>query len=494
MCNPNTRTIVLTDLQLWADWLESAKLYWMNGMAGTGKTTIAFSFCSRLQRASQLGASFFCSRLFAECRDVSRIVPTIAYQLARFSLPFQSALCDVLGKDPDIGDYELSDQFEKLIREPLTEAKEAIPGNVVVVIDALDECSDNNGARAILDLLFRYAADLPVKFFVTSRPEPIINDRMQAQNPSSRSICVLHDIEKSIVQADIETYLSSELGSMDPPPSGDQIRQLAAKAGNLFIYAATALLYICPENTAVDSQERLTAMLQITPTPYTTRYNKINDLYGTILAEALENPSLEPTEVLNIRTVLHTVVCLMEPLSIKALASLLGLGDERKVRVALKRLQSVINVSESSALVSTLHASFPDYMLSAERSGRFLCDLAAHGMYLSQRCLDTMAKSLCFNICDLKSSFEFDEDVPDLRDRVDNAVSPQLFYACRYWGHHLERAGTSDALRSCVEGFLAHRLLFWMEVLNLSKCISAGGPILSQAHTWLRVSGCQQRV
>jgi hypothetical protein len=75
----------------------------MNGMAGTGKTEITYSLCLELECAHQLAPSFFYSRLLPECRDVARIVPTTAYQIARFSYPFQSALCEVLGNNPDVG-------------------------------------------------------------------------------------------------------------------------------------------------------------------------------------------------------------------------------------------------------------------------------------------------------------------------------------------------------------------------------------------------------
>ncbi|CAE6455424.1 unnamed protein product [Rhizoctonia solani] len=91
----------------------------MNGMAGTGKTTIAYTFCEQLEERKLLAASFFCARSSADCRNVSRIVPTIAYQLARYSIPFKSVLCQTLDQDPDIGTKNLKKQFEQLLEVPL---------------------------------------------------------------------------------------------------------------------------------------------------------------------------------------------------------------------------------------------------------------------------------------------------------------------------------------------------------------------------------------
>ncbi|KAG8693604.1 hypothetical protein FRC11_002792, partial [Ceratobasidium sp. 423] len=58
-CTEHTRTKILHDSLEWAEDPDGAKIYWMNGMAGTGKTTIAYSLCERLKNTGQLGASFF---------------------------------------------------------------------------------------------------------------------------------------------------------------------------------------------------------------------------------------------------------------------------------------------------------------------------------------------------------------------------------------------------------------------------------------------------
>ncbi|KAF8601778.1 hypothetical protein BDV93DRAFT_545678, partial [Ceratobasidium sp. AG-I] len=66
-CIPGTRVEVLHNLKTWAEDGESKKIYWLNGMAGTGKTTIAYSFCDQLNNSLALSASFFCSRQPEAC-------------------------------------------------------------------------------------------------------------------------------------------------------------------------------------------------------------------------------------------------------------------------------------------------------------------------------------------------------------------------------------------------------------------------------------------
>jgi hypothetical protein len=462
-------------------------------MAGTGKTTIAYSLSEMLEDVCQLGASFFCSRLVPHCRDVNKIIPTIAYQLAAFSYPFRSALCDVLKDDQDVGSYNLRTQFNNLLNKPLLEIKEAMPTNVVVVIDALDECSDVNGTSLVLELLFCHARNLPIKFFVTSRPEPGISNKMMDRDDRARSFLILHDIAPSIVQEDIWTYLTTELAAMSPPPFPHQIRKLAEQSDNLFIYAATAVRYICPGNISVNSHQRLNTMLAIDSSKQSNKHKEIDILYAGILESALEDQGWELWEAENMKMVLHTVICMGGTATSVALTSLLRLDNESEVQLALEHLRSVIHVSEDTGLISALHASFPDYMLNQQRSGRFFCHEEKHNHFLTARCFDLMKNSLRFNICNLESSYVLDEDVPSFTERVGAAITPQLFYACRYWGNHILGANPSNELCQMLHEFLAFRLLFWIEVLSLGKYIDADRTTLFQAELWLNVSSFRSR-
>ncbi|CAE6469784.1 unnamed protein product, partial [Rhizoctonia solani] len=131
-CFSNTRVTVLETILQWAKDPSGAKLHWLSGMAGTGKTTIAYSTCRELEQNGRLGASYFCFRASPDCQDVGRILPTIAHQLARKFYPFRSTLCRILGEDPSISQRNISIQFEYLIKSPLLEVKKLLPDGLVV--------------------------------------------------------------------------------------------------------------------------------------------------------------------------------------------------------------------------------------------------------------------------------------------------------------------------------------------------------------------------
>ncbi|KAJ7612228.1 hypothetical protein FB45DRAFT_693251, partial [Roridomyces roridus] len=63
-CTPETRKELLDKLEKWAvdKSPNTSPIFWLSGMAGTGKSTVAYTLCKWLQGHKQFGASFFCSR------------------------------------------------------------------------------------------------------------------------------------------------------------------------------------------------------------------------------------------------------------------------------------------------------------------------------------------------------------------------------------------------------------------------------------------------
>ncbi|KAG8740971.1 hypothetical protein FRC10_003509 [Ceratobasidium sp. 414] len=458
-------------------------IYWLNGLAGTGKTTIAYSFCEKLESASKLAASFFCSRHLPACRDVKRILPSISYQLSSISRPFRCAVSSAL-EDLEVHNLPFFEQLDKLVTKPLLKVKHTLPANLVVVIDALDECEDDADVNRILGVLLRCASDLPVKFFITSRPSPTILIRMRSKWDEHVLFELrLHEVDRSADRDDIRTYLATALQPANLPES--DITSLVQRSGLIFIFAATIVSYIGHDNFS-QSVERLNHML-IAPIPSANEDNQnIDLLYTSILQERFDNTDLKPSKKDEMALVLHSVVCAQEPLTVDMLASMSNF-DGAGVDNALLLLQPLLQTSDTSGLVTTLHGSFQDYLLDQQRSDRFYCDAKKHHARLAQVCFDLIAvPSPPFNICKLESSYLRDREVPNIDRRVKEVVSPELLYACRYWGVHLGLARESEDLLNRLHDFLATRLLLWMEILNLNRFMDTAASQLYRLHTWLK--------
>ena len=87
-------------------------MYWLNGLAGTGKSTVAQTIAERIFADGQLGASFFCSRDFEDRRNLEIIFPTIATQLARRYHGFRAILVPLVRSDPEVAHETLYGQMD----------------------------------------------------------------------------------------------------------------------------------------------------------------------------------------------------------------------------------------------------------------------------------------------------------------------------------------------------------------------------------------------
>ncbi|CUA69488.1 Echinoderm microtubule-associated protein-like 6 [Rhizoctonia solani] len=403
-------------------------------------------------------------------------------QLARSSHPFRFALANVLEKDPDVHTRLPHIQFDSLVAQPLQEVKKSLSDILVVVIDALDECDNKETTSRILDILLTESSDLPVKFIVSSRPEPEIRDEMRKQNDQDNSRVVLHELDKDAVQADIQKYLRAALAPIDPTES--QISKLADSAGVFFIYAATVVRYIGHNKFRQNPHARLASVLESSGRSE-NRDKEIDELYTTILRVALDDPNLEQEEREDRHQVLYTVICAQEPLTVTAMCGLLGMDNAERVRTALLPLWSVLHISGEAEIVTTLHASFPDYMFNPLRSKQYHCDQKLHNQVISRLCFSCLGKVRPqFNICGLKSSYIPDDKVEGLEEKIKSAISTELFYASRYWAVHLQSTpGTPDLIRQLDE-FLQTQLLLWMEIMNLKKCASEMPQMLRRVEKW----------
>ena len=131
---------------------DNTCIFWINGSAGTGKTTIAYTIAEDCRKNGQLGASFFCSRDDSECSNPGLIFTTIAYQLGQFSALYRDEVTRALRSNPHIGYSSVPYQLEQLIVNPLRTLRGSFPP-CVVVLDALDECNDSKTTSTILSSL-----------------------------------------------------------------------------------------------------------------------------------------------------------------------------------------------------------------------------------------------------------------------------------------------------------------------------------------------------
>ncbi|KAG8704415.1 hypothetical protein FRC09_003539 [Ceratobasidium sp. 395] len=427
-CTPNTCASVLQQLWIWASYNPHQRLYWLNGPPGAGKTTIAYSFCEELKSVGKLAASFFCARWSPECRDANAILPSISYQLALFSRPFQCVVSNTINRSISSQTMTIRDQFESLIATPLRMVGHTFPSGVVVVVDALDECEDAGLVDQILGALQTDTASLPVKFLVTSRLESNITYRMRIeQDDDPLSELRLSALDPSMVQQDIKTFLEAELSPTGP--STDDLEHLASLSATSFYQAAVLVRYIMlgyqfgnPERT-----RRLQQLLGSSAASNDTNDEGMDYVYNAILEAMLESDSFGRPEPAETERLLHTVVCARELLTVEALAGLLNTSVARLEHYLLQASRLLLQTSEVGRLVTTRHKSFLGYLVDRRRSGKYCCDVESTNIWLAQACFNSI-KALASKPQPGVSASQ--------ANRILNVASPHCLYACQYWTVH----------------------------------------------------------
>lgn len=439
-----------------------------------------------------MGATFFCSRRIDECAKVDYIFPTLAHALACSRPSIALGLLNVLKKDADAGHHSINQQFIDLLVSPIKAASaELSQTSTVFVIDALDECSDQAAVQSMLSIISYWSSRLPVKFFVTSRPEQALRRGFKLQGPDTYSKFVLHNVEKDIVSADIRLYLVDSLlstvegrsdfdASTEWPPKR-QLETLVRRADKLFIYAATACQYI---EGGGDVRERLMDVTSFRVQHSSLDTEPLDALYSGILERAYTKAS--PKERARMERVLSAVISVYDPLTIDGLAGLLEVNNLKSI---LAPLHSVISVpSVAGGRVSTFHASFPDFMTDRERSGGYFQDSSSCHRVLADNCLCLMNRSLQYNICGVSGRPPNLGITPGM---IGDCISEALRYACIYWASHLAETSFNDSsdMSELLHTFLNQHLLHWFECLSLLGRLDAAMDSFRKLESWTLVRG-----
>jgi len=475
-CLPGTRESVLRDLMLWAKNPQDRNVFWLNGLAGTGKSTITQSFSEAVAKEGLLGASFFCSRDYLDRRELKHIFPTLAYQLAHHHPHFQDNIISIIKNNPTLAHSSLISQLENLLVNPLSGTNISC----VIVIDALDECIDNEPSSAILSVLGQFVNQLPlVKFFITGRPEPRIRTgfRLPLLQPITQ-IFLLHEVDLTSINKDIQLYLTerltkiakqrSDLDLPNPWPHDSEIEALTKKSSGLFIFASTMVRFI--ESGQHQPDQRLQLLSGENSTMHEGRAG-IDSLYFQILQYAFSDIR-DPEEFAEIRHVLGAIVLAFNPLSRRELSTILGTSMSL-ISTTLRHLHSVILVpGDESEKIRVFHKSFPDFLQDGERctDTRLHINPETYHGDIALSCLE-LVKELKRNPCSLPP-FTMNQDIEDLPQLLEDTICGDIQYACTYWAGHLRFSPTSG---DCVEEIVdlttttLQNAPPWIEVMSLQN-------------------------
>lgn len=517
-CHPATRTDLLHSIHDWAEQPGSKSIFWLNGAAGTGKSTISYTIAQWLAQHPpsgrvNLGASFFFKRGEGDRASAALFFPTIVHQLARKVCGLDVLVDETVAADPSICSKSLGEQFDKLLRKPLQALDSSQRRPIyVMVIDALDECNNGSDIRTVLQLWSSLSqiTSICLRLFLTSRPELPIRLGFTKMSADVYQDLVLHEVPRPIIKRDILAFLKDAFATIredynvDPHtvvpldndwPSIKTLEELTSMAVPLFIIATTIYRFV--HDPDWDPRERLDTMLQ------SRKVGQMSPMAQTYLPvlQQMTAPSRDKTDeerlYTEFRTVVGSIVTLAEPMSMRALATLLNF-PLRTIALRLKPFHSVLRIPrDTEAPVRPLHLSFSEFLTSQDLQNEpFGVDgPATHSMLLA-KCLELLSRpspeGLSENMCNLSYPGQPRRDLAPAI--VQARLPPAMQYACRYWTYHAQQSRTKIDDDDKVRDFLQKHFLHWLEALSLLDWLAEAIEYMETLQSLTTVSNLQKRL
>ncbi|PYI07765.1 hypothetical protein BO78DRAFT_428627 [Aspergillus sclerotiicarbonarius CBS 121057] len=456
-CSEGTRADILSDIAKWADDKDSPTLFWLSGLAGTGKSTISRTVARDCDEQERLAASFCFSKENSSPSGVGLFAYTIAYQLADFDGYIESAFWKALRCHRLLPCQGLLQQWKKLVLEPLS----CFPGrnnnSALIVIDGLDSCLKECDMRLIIRLLSEVpkACKKRVRVLLTSRPERAIRTELSGIHHRQFK---LQDIQRGVVDGDIRLFISGELrniaqnveGMSTEWPGDETISKLVNSAEGLFLWAAAACQYLRDGRKKSAILSRLQHVLANRAKKGSPQ-EKLNQTYAAILGRFFKGYWNEDEISTHCNTVNHILaaMCVVQaPVSVTTLERLLPQED---ISATVSDLQSILKVpDDTQSPIALLHSSIRRFLSSGQQSPvqRHEAQVEVSHMRMAFACLDLMTNWF------------------ERRQKTSASLPAEMWYACSSWIMHLQLSIVFRGVDGQVNRFLESHLFDWIEAVK----------------------------
>ncbi|KAL1862293.1 hypothetical protein Plec18170_001118 [Paecilomyces lecythidis] len=502
LCHPHTRVEILREIHEWADNPGGQCIYWLNGMAGTGKSTISRTVAKLFSDENYLCGNFFFKRGERDRGNASQLFTSIASQLVAKEPKLTTTVGAALEKDPTLTSKSLQEQFWQLILKPVESLNDA--RTLVLVIDALDECEHDDDVRLIIHLISKGSQlrSMRVRAFLTSRPELPIRLGFNAIRGSYQDL-VLHQLPSQVIQVDISHFLNSELckireeyNSLFPGtplpsdwPGPEIVQELARMAMPLFVFAATACRFISDPAWS-DPDGQLKKVLEYRSEDKISELGNLDATYRPVLDRlVVGSQTAQRSLIEEFRLVVGSIILLEEPLSAFSLSQLLDISKPIIDR-RLVSLHSVLHIPATDDPIRLLHLSFREFLVDPQKrhTNQFWVDEEATHKRLGLSCLKLLSSHPHFHkdSCRLEHPGTARADVP--ASVISSTFPTQVRYACIYWVDHVVKSGTYMTDDHEVYAFLQRHFLHWLEALSLLDKLPESASMARKLQSIINVS------
>ena len=353
----------------------------ITAVPGVGKSVLAAVACMNLREKGCLGACHFLQHNNSQRSNPSVVVESIARQLCESVEGFIEKLDDQLvSLQPDIrkklDEMNLETLISFLLEEPLNKVpRSSAVNNIVVIIDALDEC-EHSTRDEFAKSLKRKLPSMPcwIKFVLTTRPT------------KHWAVELLHvtvvniDATDSESMKDVSSYLSNKLQSLYVKESSELLKnvveKLTNKSSGIFLFAYFAV------ESAKKRGLSLNELSHIFP-------NGLSSVYEEYITRAQKELNIDEERF---RNFLEAMVAAFAPLPGPMVLEILGLKqvswqDKKEARLALEAISLLFPTQNN--YISIFHTSLADW-LTATKGHDFTVSVNDGHHVLAQRCFENL--------------------------------------------------------------------------------------------------------
>jgi hypothetical protein len=456
------------DFQQWRDNVEH-QLLWIKGDPGKGKTMLLCGIINELSKSmakTALTSYFFCQATDSRINNATAVLRGLIYLLV-YQQPVLAAHVrkkyDRTGKTlfEDANAWiALSTIFTDIVQDPSL-------NSICLIVDALDECT--TGLPQLLDLIVQTSSISRVKWIMSSRNQPDIEERLeQARNKVRLSL----ELNADSISAAVRYYIRHKVSQLAQNKKyNDQTKNtvldyLHTNATDTFLWVAL----VCQNLDKISRFNVLTKLKTFPP--------GLNSLYEQMMQRIYNSEDADLCKhVLAVATIAYRPVTLQE---LTSLVEELDVGvaeeDLESVREVISLCGSLLTIREG--VIYFVHQSVKDFLLKEAFHEIFPSGSGAAHYTLFCRSLLIMSNTLQRDMYSLGTP---GYPITEVKSPNPDPLAA-LCYPCIYWIDHLYdwASGVSTYNRSvlqsggAVDNFIRKKYVYWLEALSLCKSMSTG--------------------
>ncbi|RYP55521.1 hypothetical protein DL770_010904 [Monosporascus sp. CRB-9-2] len=489
------------DFRRWRDH-DEARLLWIKGDPGKGKTMLLIAIIDELERQQHSTITvlsyFFCQGTISDLNSATAVLRGLVYLLG---VKYPSLVSHLRKSYDSAGSklFEGMNAFFSLSKVLEDMLRDASLSRAYIVIDALDEC-EADLPRLLKFIVHNTSASPCVKWIVSSRNKVDIEQQLKLDDSGMKLSLELRHNAEQVAHA-VNTYINWKVMELWPLQDGnesedhflatrrDQVRKIMhQKSNGTFLWAA--LVFDELKDVLVGE---LLEVLETIPSGLT-------QLYDRMMEQIHKHKHREYCHRL-----LSAAAVTYRPLHLLELQILAGLQYEVKHLADLERI--VRNCGSFLAVkdgyIYLIHQSVEDYLSGKASSTIFPFGRAEVHHAIFSRSLQAMSKTLKRNIYGLA---HLGVSIDEVKTPDKDPLAP-VQYSCVHWVNHFYEANNGNYsiyliifkiilyfLRhdnlgdgGIVHKFLQKFLLNWFEALSLIKGMSEGVRAIAKLESLLTV-------